>query len=171
MSLLEAYSNSLIKYPFVTKMISSGIVGGLGDSVIQSIGSMNKPAGEKVPFSYRRLLVFTTVCALYNAPMYHTNYEIAERVPIPANCGKIATSLAKLCFDQTIGVLVITTGFFFAFEMAERIWPPYLKDRESGFTAGMRQVQRNLWPVLKANWKCWPAINFLGFMYVPLQFR
>jgi hypothetical protein len=62
---LELYNNKLENFPIQTKMISSGVVGGLGDILIQLVQS----GGNWKALDLRRLIVFITVASLYIAPV------------------------------------------------------------------------------------------------------
>jgi hypothetical protein len=91
------------------------IVGGLGDILIQALEW--KRSGGKSKFELRRLLVFSTVTALYIAPVIHVWFGWLNSLPYPTSWNENTKALGMMFLDQTIGATVITMGFFFAFEI------------------------------------------------------
>jgi len=78
---LEAYNDKLEKYPYRTKIISSGVVGGLGDILIQLVNN----GGLIHALDMRRLIVFTSVAAFYIAPVINIWFNWLNTMPIPAS--------------------------------------------------------------------------------------
>jgi hypothetical protein len=122
--LLDSYTNLLIAHPYPTKMISSAIVGGLGDVLIQSYEARK----TKKPIDLRRLLVFSSVCSLYMAPVINVWFNFLASLPFLASMSNLKKALWQIFIDQTVGATLITVGFFFAFEMVSvvcvlaRLW-------------------------------------------------
>ena len=46
-----------------------------------------------------------------------------------------------------------------------------MSNKETFWDAGTKSTKNNLWETLVANWYCWPVINFVNFLVVPLQYR
>lgn len=111
--LLDSYTSLLIAHPYPTKIISSAIVGGLGDVLIQSYQART----TKKPIDVRRLLVFSSVCGLYMAPVINVWFNFLASLPFLASMSNLKKALWQMFIDQTVGATVITVGFFFAFEM------------------------------------------------------
>lgn len=154
--LIKAYSNQLLKRPYVTKIISSAVVGGTGDFLIQMLSCK-----ELSKVDIRRWLVFTSVSGLYIAPAIHLWFNWLGFLPIPSTVGKVGTALIQMVLDQTIGAVIVNLGFFYAFELAQSVFPPYTGNRNFLF-AGTKSVKANMWATLVANWTCWPGnINFI----------
>lgn len=172
--LLDGYNSLLEKYPYRTKFISSGIVGGTGDILIQYVTSHAWEAGSSgFVLDIRRLSVFTAVAAFYIAPVINIWFNWLNSLPYPKNFNNFSKALAMMVADQTIGATVITAGFFFAFELAQVLFPPYssIINLKSVFAAGLRSTEKNLWTTLIVNWYCWPVINFVNFLVIPLRYR
>jgi hypothetical protein len=146
---LKAYSNQLIKRPYITKIISSAIVGGTGDLLIQLF--------SKGSVDFRRWIVFTTVAGFYIAPSIHVWFNWLGNLPIPPRYGKVNIALIQMVLDQTIGAVIINGGFFYAFELSQIIYPPYTSKTIDFLAAGTRSIQKNMWITLVANWYCWPG--------------
>lgn len=111
-TLFESYTGLLEKSPFPTKMVTSAIIGALGDYLVQVY------EGRKTnkALDYRRMIVFATVCGLYIAPVIHVWFEYLNKMPFLANMGKYSKAFAMMFVDQTVGATIITLGFFYAFE-------------------------------------------------------
>lgn len=168
-SLFSSYNMLLTKYPLPTKITTSAIVGGAGDLLIQYM-TMRK-TGVMAAYAYRRMLVFATVCGLYYAPIVNLWYYLLTQLPLPKNTPYSKKVVAMVVVDQTAGSLSIVTGFFFAFELANRLFPPYIRHDLNFLQAGTISLKANFWQTLKANWCCWPFINLINFSIIPLQYR
>ena len=167
--LLEQYSGLLEKHPYMTKAISSGIVGGSGDVLIQQF---QRRRDSNKQFDWRRLLVFSTVAAFYIAPIIHVWFGYLNNLPYPATMSAFTKAGIMTVLDQTFGALIVTVGFFYFFEMVQHLVPPYPADRKKSFIqAGYESNVNNLWETLVANWYCWPLINFVNFLVIPIHFR
>ena len=162
-NLLLQYSNCLTTRPYVTKIVSSAIVGGLGDLLIQYLNGGN----SLLSFNLRRWIVFTSVAGFYIAPSIHLWFDWLAGLPLPASFNGFKVALVQMLLDQTIGAVVINAGFFYAFQLSDSLVPPYpasgaLANIFPGFlVAGTKSVQRNMWKTLVANWYCWPGKSSL----------
>jgi hypothetical protein len=112
-SLLENYSDALEKYPYPTKIITSGMVGGLGDFLIQNLQNR----GTKRNFDFRRLFVFMLVTGFYIAPVMHVWFNLITKIPLPPGANKFVEAGLMMALDQTFGAVFVTIGFFYAFEL------------------------------------------------------
>jgi len=112
-SLLEKYSRLLDSSPYATKIITSGLLGGFGDYLIQNIERKKTPK----PFDFRRLFIFVLVTAFYIAPVIHIWFDSLNRLPFPAGMSNRLKAGIMMLIDQTVGAVVINIGFFYAFEL------------------------------------------------------
>ena len=111
-SLINDYSNLIEIAPLRTKMITGGLIGIIGDSIIQIInnkGNMN--------FDFRRLLVFMLVSTFYSAPIIHTWFQVLDHLPFLTDMPAALKSFCMVLIDQTLGAVSITAGFFVFFEL------------------------------------------------------
>lgn len=97
-------------------MITSAIIGALGDYIIQSYESRI----TKKALDFRRIIVFGTVCGLYVAPVIHNWFNFLNSMPFLVNMSNLPKALAMMLVDQSIGATAISFGFFFAFEAVSR---------------------------------------------------
>jgi hypothetical protein len=167
-ALCDQYTDLLKSAPFTTKMISSGLVGGLGDFIIQSIECRST---EEKKFDRNRFFAFVLVNGLFFAPLCHIWFEFLEKLPYPAARGENFKVLAMLFVDQTVGAITLIYGFFYALEFFKAILPPYAPSDPSWLEAGHKSVKENYVATLLTCWTCWPAINFINFKFVPLELR
>ena len=112
-TLLEKYSGLLNTHPYATKIVSSFLVGGLGDMLIQAYEGRT----TKKPIDLRRLLVFSCVTGIYIAPVINLWFNFLANMPFLATMSNLKKALWMMFIDQTMGATIITIGFFFAFEM------------------------------------------------------
>ena len=73
--------------------------------------------------------------------------------------------------DQTIGAVLINMGFFVAFELVQQLYPPYPAQRSNFIVEAQKSIRSNFWITMKTNWMCWPLINFVNFLVIPLRYR
>lgn len=184
------YNRLLSSFPYPTKMISSGIVGGFGDILVQTLSCLRRK--EPIFIDLKRLRVFTSVATFYIAPTIHLWFEFLERLKIPKSLGegKTMKSVVMILADQTVGATLISAGFFFAFELVRLHQLNFSYSSSLTFAqaqffilrtprntlfeallAGYEMNKRHLWRTLVVNWYYWPIINFLNFRNVPLQYR
>lgn len=117
-SLLNSYTGMLETSPYPTKIITSAIIGAVGDYVVQLYQSRKSDAS----IDFRRVMVFATVCGLYIAPVIHVWFNYLNGIKFLSGLGNVQKALSMMLVDQSIGATVITLGFFFAFE-AVKIFP------------------------------------------------
>lgn len=116
-SLFNSYNTLLVQYPLPTKIASSGVLGAISDVIIQFLSHRN--LDKAFQLDYRRLLVFTTVCGLYFAPVVDGWFSLLSKIPLPSHLSGTSKAVAMVILDQTLGALIVTSGFFFAFELVQ----------------------------------------------------
>lgn len=109
-NLLGWYTYQLEKRPTTTKVVTSGIIAAVGDILSQVL--LNPGA----VLDFRRVAVFGTIGALYFAPVIDAWFTFLGKLPIPRNWSDTARAAAMTLVDQTVGAVIITSGFFYAFE-------------------------------------------------------
>lgn len=168
---VSKYSQFLVAHPYPTKMLSSGIVGGFGDILVQLLTSWR--SGSPLAIDMRRLAVFCAVSTLYIAPIIHLWFNWLENFKIPTSMreNKTMKSIVMIILDQTLGAIFIAAGFFYSFEIMQMIFVSRSFSIVSALKAGHEMNRRHLWRTLVVNWYCWPLINFLNFQFVPVHYR
>lgn len=163
--LADAYNKALVNAPNITKILTSAFVSGLGDILIQLIAMKRSGSGS---VDWRRFFVFASCGGLYIAPVIGFWFNWLNSWPLPEGTTK---TMLMLLADQTVGTFAVLSGFYFAFELAQRAIPPYSVHDLSVIDAGVDAWRKNLWKSMKANYYCWPLINYINFTFVPLNYR
>ena len=122
-------------------------------------------------FSPRRLLVFATVAAFYIAPAIGMWFSYLNSISLFDGFSNFNKALGMMFIDQTIGAVLINMGFFVAFEFVQQLYPPYPSLRSNFLAEAQKSIRSNFWITMKTNWMCWPLINFVNFLVIPLRYR
>jgi hypothetical protein len=130
-------------------VFNTGIVGLLGDILVQCL--------QGHPFNFHRMIVFSLVTAVYITPVIHVWFNMLNALPFLSRLNNTMKANLMIIIDQTFGAVIITAGFFYAFEIANRIVPPYTKHLDNVIIAGNKAIKHNLWETMIANWYCWPG--------------
>ena len=161
----DKYNALLEKHPMTTKIVTSGVIGGLGDIVSQKISD------KEGAIDIRRLVMFTVAAAFYFAPVIGAWFSLLNSLPVP---GSAATkAVVMIAVDQTIGAVSVIGTYFFFYELIDHLIPGGSACEEgknpivSIISKGSRTVSSTLPGVLVANWKLWPFVNFLNFRFIP----
>jgi len=173
-ALWKAYNQQLQTRGQITRMYSSGVISGLGDFLGQLL-SFTKTGAKLSTFQLDtcRLLIFMFMGTFYFGTVVHPWFcaleELGSKV-FPKPTDKTQKSLLMITVDQTVGSTVVNSGFIFAFSILTATVSGSWSGKAS-LTSAWNSVVKGIFPVLLANWKIWPFVNFLNFFYVPLQFR
>merc|ERR1711871_117442 len=151
--------------------ISSGIIGTLGDMLIQKL----EKRGSQKKMDTRRALVFFLVATFYIGPFIHMWFAFLNKIAFPSHWGKVLTTVVMTAIDQSAGALMVTVGFFYAFELAQYIVPNNHSDAKvsgrSWITNANDSMKDSLKKTLIGNWKFWPAVNFVNFLIIPYEYQ
>ena len=166
----EWYVGELEAHPARTRMWSSGAIGAGGDALAQVLGG--------APFDAARLAAFALVNAFYIAPVVGPWFGFLAR---RAEAARESTDLpgwavtgAQTVVDQTVGAVGVLAGFFVALEVCKwtvGVASGKLASPGPAVAAGRAAAVKTLWPTLRANWKIWPAANYVNFLLVPPKFQ
>ncbi|KAL4209204.1 hypothetical protein AB4K20DRAFT_1909131 [Rhizopus microsporus] len=175
------YTRSYNKRPILTLCVTNGILGVLSDTLAQSISyyeaSKIEPyiVPEKLrehedlwPPSPRWDLTRTFRFAAYNfcvAPLGGTWYMFLDRFfPVPKNAApRTANMMAikRMATDQLLFAPMGLVLFFTVMGLAE-----------TGKWEGVKEKFRDAYtPALITNYEVWPAVQFINFKWMPLQYR
>lgn len=166
---IDKYNALLEKNPLVTKIATSGILGGLGDIVSQKIS--NKDAA----LDLRRLIMFTIAAAFYFAPVIGAWFSLLNSLSVPGSAG--AKAVVMIAVDQTLGAVGVIGTYFFFYELIDHIIPGGSACEQGQnpiiniWNKGSNSFVNVLPAVLVANWNLWPVVNFLNFRYVAPNYQ
>jgi len=151
--LLSRYLHYLSVYPLPTKIVTSASLFGAGDVISQYVdGTMVSKNG----FNQDRTMKAMVWGGIIFAPLAHVWYnKVLERF-VP---GTHATAvLTKVALDQTLWGVAINS-LYLAYATVS-INHGSVSDIEP-------TVRSKIWPLMKANWILWPAVQLINFKYVP----
>jgi hypothetical protein len=156
MNLMRAahlYDSVIVKHPLLTKMVTGGVIGGLGDLLIQKVETQRESTvSNKSTINYRRLYIFTITSIFYFAPFIHFWFEYLESLKFTASITPLQKASYMILLDQLIGAILLKSGFFYSFVLIDRITPPFQNSRGTYLKESNSLVRQKLWPTLKANW-------------------
>lgn len=166
---IDKYNALLEKHPVATKLITSGVLGGLGDIVSQKL------SGKDAAIDMRRLFMFTVAAAFYFAPVIGAWFSLLNSLTVPGGAG--AKAVMMIAIDQTLGAVSVIGTYFFFYELLDHIVPGGSACAEGQnpianvWNKGSNSFVNVLPGVLVANWKLWPVVNFLNFRYVAPNYQ
>ena len=149
----------------------SYIVASTGDALSQVLEGVTG-------VNYKRMTTFGLSQFFYFGPVLHHWFGIIDRVGnLPylrkPDTPKWQVVLAKTLFDQTVGTVLVISGFFMFFGFMSSALQGTLLSTGFGALAqqGADKIGSDLWPTMLANWRLWPAANAVNFAFVPLKFQ
>jgi hypothetical protein len=124
-------------------------------------------------FDLKRMIVFSTVGAIYFAPCLHVWFNTLNKMPFPKTWSSGKKAFAMVGIDALFFSVILNAGFFFAFALVESLYPVGFKGVALGavFARGWQACLAKLGPTLIANYYCWPFLNYVNFAYIPVQYR
>ncbi|KAI7901204.1 uncharacterized protein BX663DRAFT_515249 [Cokeromyces recurvatus] len=185
------YNKSYDKRPILTLCVANGILGAISDSLAQTISLYDKNNDRYLPeklkrhedkwstttqWDFKRTFRF----AAYNfcvAPLGGKWYMFLDKFfPMPAAITTTVVSktvqaqiakrvngmaIKRMVTDQTLFAPAGLALFFTVMGLAE-----------TGKWEGVQEKFRDAFaPALIANYKIWPAVQFINFKWMPLQYR
>ncbi|XP_074320613.1 protein sym-1 [Silene latifolia] len=150
-SLLSWYLDLLVKFPVLTKAVTSALLTLIGDLICQVVI-------DKAPtLDYKRTFVFTFLGLALVGPTLHYWYLfISKLVTMPGASG----AFLRLILDQLF-FAPIFVGVFLSASMT-------LEGRSS---LVVPKLQQEWFSSVLANWQLWIPFQFLNFLFVPQQFQ
>ena len=151
---LAWYNLMLDKYPIRTKMITSGVLYGVGDILAQ------KGTRPNDSFDIRRCVRASIFGFVFMGPLAHYHFAFLERLVVTKYPLRAAVMpFAETAIDQfTYWTPCILTLYHTSIGAMEGL----------GFNEIKERLRLLLWPSMKANWMLWPAVQLINFKFVPV---
>lgn len=119
--LLNAYLRALDNRPILTKVITSGVICGIGDIMAQGIafsqaGRTLTLGAMAAALEMQRFIIYSVLGAFWIAPIVHYWFEAIENVtkspkgPPKTFAGRMGKALKMVTLDQTIGAPIVNAG-------------------------------------------------------------
>jgi len=134
-------------------MITSGSLFGAGDAISQYVDGT---ASSRSGYNYERTSKAMIWGGIIFAPLAHVWYNKVLEKLIPGT--KTSAVLTKVALDQTLWGVAINS-LYLAYATVY-INNGSLSDVEP-------TVTNKIWPLMKANWVLWPAVQLVNFRFVP----
>ncbi|KAG7668577.1 hypothetical protein Ndes2526B_g03803 [Nannochloris sp. 'desiccata'] len=161
-ALWSSYKRTLDANPIRTKAATSIGAALVGDSLAQLLSRSSSSSGnaaEDWRYDWQR----TARLCLFNAGMGclgHYYYGALDKrigIAAPKSAG---TVISKVAIDQLLFSPMCTLAFY-----------AYKCTAEGKPKEYFSELDKKLWPTLKAGWCLWPAAHVLNFALVPTQHR
>lgn len=187
------YNRSYDKRPILTLCVANGILGALSDTLAQSISlyqkydkkldqkllpeQMKKHEDlwkEETAWDFKRTLRF----AAYNfcvAPLGGKWYMFLDKFfPMPVATGVVSKAvqaqLSKKANSMAIKRMVTDQALFAPAGLV--LFFTVMGIAETGRWEGVKEKFKDAYvPALIANYKVWPAVQYINFKFMPLQYR
>mmetsp|Transcript_8365 Transcript_8365/g.27403 ORF Transcript_8365/g.27403 Transcript_8365/m.27403 type:complete len:200 (+) Transcript_8365:38-637(+) len=146
------YEAALASNPVPTKMVTGGLLWGLGDAVAQ--------AGTAEPMDAARLGRAVVYGTAIHAPVAHVHYEFLEAFVQRFRVSAGAAPIVKLVMEQFVYWGWLSNALYH-FSMATM--------EGYGVTDSVQRVNDRLWPTMKSQWAFWIPVQYLNFKFVPVR--
>lgn len=117
------YLDWIERKPIVAKSVTAAVVGCLGDIMAQCLEA--HMGNYKFVMNWRRLSAFFASGLLFVGPYLHNFYEalgvLGSYMNTKVTKNKNAQTLIQLFVDQTLGVMMFLSTYFYVFELCESL--------------------------------------------------
>lgn len=172
LQIVKQYHYILERYPVITKSVTTGFVGSLGDVLAQTVEHLAERDDSTVRAPRRRLdfhrtLTVGTEGVCVSGPLLHYGYEILDDYFSAMPTSGWADHWIMSAVQVILDILVMDTVFTMTFIVISGL----LQGR---YRSLWTEVRRDFWPVAKISWMasgCMSPLQFINFGFVPLEFR
>jgi hypothetical protein len=122
-TLYQSYLRAIEERPFLTKGITAAVVNFFGDMLAQSLEASK--AGTAFVPNWIRLQGFFLCGLIYTGPYVHAWYQqlwkLGSWMERKFNSPKQVQTMAQLILDQTIGVCIFFSTYFYVYEIIDAL--------------------------------------------------
>lgn len=148
------YQRCLNSKPIVTQSLTTGVMFGIGDVIAQQL--VEKRGKEHDYKRTVRMSVFGTCVA---GPSTSLWYRFLDRNVVMAN--KTHQLFARVFLDQAVYSPLSQVVYLGGTGIFEGSSPKEIKEK----------IKKGFKPALLANYKIWPAFQFINFYFIPSNYR
>uniref|UniRef100_A0A8H7KDC8 Uncharacterized protein n=1 Tax=Bionectria ochroleuca TaxID=29856 RepID=A0A8H7KDC8_BIOOC len=145
--LFQAYNSALTRRPLLTQSITAASLYAVGDVIAQGVSASTHI--DKSKWDWERTLRMTAIGGFALGPTM-------------AIC-----VLARVLADQAIFAPGSIVGLYYLTELLQ----PSIGTIQDRLSAAQQSVESSFNQVLLKNYTLWPAVSYLNFFYIPLQYR
>ncbi|OZJ06834.1 hypothetical protein BZG36_00067 [Bifiguratus adelaidae] len=182
----DFYNTNYERRPMGTLCVTNALLGIVSDITAQTMTYVNYQRSHRIPPEQRslnerlperlhdssdppphfdpwRTLRFATYGFLIAPPVGRWFAFLEKRFPLRPGSGGSATlaTVKRVAVDQTVWAPFGIALFFTIMGTLEG----------HGIQGVQEKFRDAYWPAFKANYTVWPAVQFVNFRYLPLQFR
>lgn len=167
-SLWKWYSFQIEDRPLITKVITAGVLVGMGNFASQCIPMVFHTSHESLSplpstaaVNWYQIGEFILMGALLQAPITHYYYLYLDEYLPPTPTPWTFTTLIKLMIDQLIFAPAFLAGVFVFLDMMDGL----------SFTGIWNHLTSDWCTTVITNWKLWVPSTFLNLAFCPPCFR
>jgi len=158
------FEKKLSEKPFVTTLLSSGVILGVGEIVMQLIERYKLSEEKRKTWSLSRdrvynMVIFGTVYSFFIS--YYWYVKLLPRLTYAKGQSQLKMSLKKVFLDQSIQSSIYTASFL------------YCMTRQNGGThiEGSEKIKKEFLRVFIMDQKIWPLTQLINFYFIPLRYQ
>jgi len=154
------YNRLLIRYPCRTTLSTSAILSATGDIICQTI--IEKKANKNKVYDPIRTLRLATVGGLWSSPLLYSWHRFfIPRLKLKLALAPTLFPFVAVSIDQLIFSPPFISSLLFNFKFLET----------GSVEKSVENVKKKWWTCQSNSWKVWPLATFIGYMWVPLNYR
>ncbi|KAK9313429.1 hypothetical protein V1522DRAFT_410731 [Lipomyces starkeyi] len=151
------YNARLATAPILTHCVTTGFLFGAGDVVAQTLSPDPALKGR---YDYIRTARMCFHGGVVFAPVVSQWYKlISTRIVIPGR--PMLEALARMAVDQTVWAPVGIASFYVSMGVLQLHSWEQIK----------QELQTKWWRTMVGNYAVWPAVQFVNFRIIPLDYR
>eukprot|EP01080_Neovahlkampfia_damariscottae_P001987 gene1987-1495_t len=158
--ILEKYAYCMEKYPKTTMSLTASTTAVFGDVGAQYFEKRNT---EK-KYSALRTLKMSAYGTIFSGIVLYNWYKFLDKIFKQKN---VKTVLLKTFVNQLTVAPYMNASLFF--------YVNFLAYYDQGFSKVLKEtekkIKKDLLPIFINSCKIWPAVNFVNFYFVPLNYR
>ncbi|CAG9989272.1 unnamed protein product [Clonostachys byssicola] len=161
--LFQAYNSALTRRPLLTQSVTAASLYAVGDVIAQGVSASAQI--EKSKWDWERTLRMTAIGGFALGPTMAVWYRLLQRrIQLSTHTRSV---LARVLADQAIFAPGSIVGLYYLTELLQ----PSTGTIQKRLSAAQQSVENSFTQVLLKNYTLWPAVSYLNFFYVPLQYR
>ncbi|RLN93225.1 hypothetical protein BBJ28_00009152 [Nothophytophthora sp. Chile5] len=145
----ESYATLLETHPLSTKIVTGGVIAGVGDVSCQ----LFIEADDNGEFDVKRAAIFTFLGGVLISPVLHVWYGFVGKL-VPGVSSRAIVK--RLALDQLVFAPTFLCVFFSS-----------LLTLEGHLDQLPEKLRADWWPATKANWAVWVPAQIVNFRFVP----
>lgn len=150
-SFLASYNRILYKHPFVTNMITAGLLAGAGDMICQTFFE-DRSKGLNLSRTGRMVSI-----AVLLTPPTRLWYNFVPKLAEKFVSREFLRPFAITILNQVIFAPPLMTSWLFLAK--------YLETGDVG--QSIESMKNRWWQAIKASWTVWPFANLIAFSVIP----